>query len=224
MSKGCRRRDGGLGEERRGSRARAACGAGRGPGCRNSNGRTARTASWNNTTCCPCPCAHPRTPRRKKPGSLMCISYGDILTIGHFSLPHPISTRTVTGPFAPPPLLSLHFSSTAHPSSVLRRTLAISLMVLPYLPRVSGPTHDIVPELVPERQGREARTRELCDGGEVEAVRGAVYCIERYASKDECDERGGCEGGENQGGGHCGCWVRWRTVFSLCLFPLLFAP
>lgn len=43
-------------------------------------------------------------------------------------------------------------------------------MVLPYLPRVPAPTHDIVLELVPERQRREARTRELCDAGEVEAV------------------------------------------------------
>lgn len=117
--------------------------------------------------------------------------------MGPFSLPHQHTHSHWPLCPSPPPFLfhrSPEFCTTQSTRHILSWYFPI------YHVYLAPPTHDIVPELVPEGQRREARTRELCDWGEVEAVRGAVYCIERYASKDECDERGGCEGGEKSGG------------------------
>ena len=95
--------------------------------------------------------------------------------------------------------------STTPPSSLSPKiriqhvlALTIFLMILRNLPRVSAPAHDIVPELVPKRQGREARTRELCDRREVEAIYGAVNRIQECKGHAEGDDDGG-GGGEGEG-------------------------
>ena len=77
-------------------------------------------------------------------------------------------------------------------------------MILRNLPRVPAPAHDIVPELVPKRQRREARTRKLCDGREVEAVHGAVNRIQECKGEGEGDDDGEGGGEEREGEWHCG--------------------
>ena len=68
-------------------------------------------------------------------------------------------------------------------------------MILANLPRVPAPPDDIIPEFIPERQRREARAREVGQGGEVEPVQGTVGCID-----DECQGDGEDEEGEGDGG------------------------
>ena len=87
-------------------------------------------------------------------------------------------------------------------------------MILRNLPCVPAPAHDIVPELVPKRQRREARTRELCDRGEVEAVYGAVNCIQECKGQGEGDDEGE-GGGEREEEWHCGCVLGFFPVFWL---------
>lgn len=77
-------------------------------------------------------------------------------------------------------------------------------MILRNLPRVPAPAHDVVPELVPKRQGREARTRELCDGRKVEAPYGAINRVYECKGEGERDDEGE-GGGEGEGEWHCGC-------------------
>ena len=73
-------------------------------------------------------------------------------------------------------------------------------MILPNLPRVPAPAHDIIPKLVPKRQRRETRARELGDWREIEAVYGAIDCIDECEGEGEGDDEGKHGGGEEEEG------------------------